>query len=351
LIRYRERSEAIQRRRRIMDCFASHRDGARAAPLSTVEFRAMSAASGECRGRIRMVPSVPSPRHGRVRFNVRSDGRLICCGQAGPVKGVSCGVIMSNLVPRCLTLVTIIVACLAQPVLAREHAVGRHRVVYRHYRVTFRTAYRHRAADRYGHRRIAAAYRYRHHRIYVVDRQAPPPAFMAWSGAPNMMMQRRQRASWRMTEQQQSVAGSWSFGETPNPYWRRDRAWSPENPAANAYSDNGEAPYGGVESLAAEQASANGVPLSLVDRVIRRESGGNPRAVSRGNFGLMQIRLGTARTMGYGGSASGLLDAQTNMIYAVRYLAGAYRAAGGNESRAVALYARGYNAAPANRAL
>jgi soluble lytic murein transglycosylase-like protein len=56
----------------------------------------------------------------------------------------------------------------------------------------------------------------------------------------------------------------------------------------------------------------------------------------------MQIRLGTARAMGYGGSAEGLLDPQTNMTYAVRYLAGAYRAAGGDESRAVALYARGY---------
>jgi soluble lytic murein transglycosylase-like protein len=66
--------------------------------------------------------------------------------------------------------------------------------------------------------------------------------------------------------------------------------------------------------------------------------------VSAGNYGLMQIRLGTARAMGYGGSAAGLLDADTNMTYAVRYLAGAYRAAGGNESRAVALYARGYYA-------
>jgi soluble lytic murein transglycosylase-like protein len=46
--------------------------------------------------------------------------------------------------------------------------------------------------------------------------------------------------------------------------------------------------------------------------------------------------------MGYTGSAEGLLDPQTNMTYAVRYLAGAYRAAGGNESRAVALYASGY---------
>jgi soluble lytic murein transglycosylase-like protein len=100
-----------------------------------------------------------------------------------------------------------------------------------------------------------------------------------------------------------------------------------------------------LDGTIAQQASANGVPLSLVHRVIKRESGYNPRAVSRGNYGLMQIRLGTARAMGYGGSAAGLLDANTNMTYAVRYLAGAYRAAGGNESRAVALYARGYRTA------
>ena len=97
-----------------------------------------------------------------------------------------------------------------------------------------------------------------------------------------------------------------------------------------------------LDGMAAAQASANGVPVSLVNRVIKRESGGNPRAVSRGNYGLMQIRLGTARAMGYSGSPAGLLDAETNMTYAVRYLAGAYRAAGGNESRAVALYASGY---------
>jgi len=99
-----------------------------------------------------------------------------------------------------------------------------------------------------------------------------------------------------------------------------------------------------MAGLVEQQASANGVPASLVHRIIMRESGYNPRAVSSGNYGLMQIRLGTARAMGYSGSAAGLLDAETNMTYAVRYLAGAYRAAGGNENRAVALYARGYNA-------
>jgi soluble lytic murein transglycosylase-like protein len=100
--------------------------------------------------------------------------------------------------------------------------------------------------------------------------------------------------------------------------------------------------YDNVSAMAASQAGAAGLPSSLVERVIRRESGGNPRAVHAGNYGLMQIRLGTARAMGYTGSTAGLLDPQTNMTYALRYLAGAYRAAGGNESRAVALYSRGY---------
>src|SRR5579884_714792 len=114
--------------------------------------------------------------------------------------------------------------------------------------------------------------------------------------------------------------------------------------------DRRSSALGATSGMAAAQASAAGVPVSLVERVIARESGGNPRAVHAGNYGLMQIRLGTARAMGYTGSAAGLLDPATNMTYAVRYLAGAYRAAGGNESRAVALYARGYRAAPVQTA-
>src|SRR5262249_29933475 len=102
--------------------------------------------------------------------------------------------------------------------------------------------------------------------------------------------------------------------------------------------------FASASTVGASQASPAGLPASLVERVIRRESGGNPRAVHAGNYGLMQIRLGTARAMGYTGSAAGLLDPQTNMAYALRYLARAYRAAHGNESRALALYSRGYYA-------
>jgi soluble lytic murein transglycosylase-like protein len=97
-----------------------------------------------------------------------------------------------------------------------------------------------------------------------------------------------------------------------------------------------------LDAHIARHAAANGVPIELARRVVKRESGGNPRAVSKGNYGLMQIRLGTAQAMGYRGNAQGLLDAETNMTYAMRYLSGALRAAGGNHDRAVALYARGY---------
>ncbi len=67
-----------------------------------------------------------------------------------------------------------------------------------------------------------------------------------------------------------------------------------------------------------------------------------PAAVHAGNYGLMQIRLGTARAMGYAGDADGLLDPDTNLTYAVKYLAGAYRAAGCDADRAVSYYQRGY---------
>jgi soluble lytic murein transglycosylase-like protein len=100
---------------------------------------------------------------------------------------------------------------------------------------------------------------------------------------------------------------------------------------------------GALDAMIARHAAANGLPAALVHRVVIRESRYNPRARNGGALGLMQIKHATARAMGYSGSASGLLDAETNLTYAVRYLAGAYRAAGGNASRAVGLYASGYH--------
>ena len=97
-----------------------------------------------------------------------------------------------------------------------------------------------------------------------------------------------------------------------------------------------------IDALVAQHAKAHGIPEALIHRIIKRESGYNPLASNRGNLGLMQIRYATARGMGYRGAVSGLLDANTNLTYAVPYLANAYRVSGGNPDRAVALYAGGY---------
>ncbi|AMN44396.1 soluble lytic murein transglycosylase [Rhodoplanes sp. Z2-YC6860] len=122
-------------------------------------------------------------------------------------------------------------------------------------------------------------------------------------------------------------------------------------PRARRFARDGAPGQGAYSDMVARHAAANGIPVSLVHRVIMRESRYNPRAVSKGNYGMMQIRLGTARAMGYSGSAAGLLDPETNMTYAVKYLAGAYKAAGGSESGAVANYARGYYAQAKRRGM
>ncbi|MCV9935838.1 lytic transglycosylase domain-containing protein [Boseaceae bacterium BT-24-1] len=109
----------------------------------------------------------------------------------------------------------------------------------------------------------------------------------------------------------------------------------------------------GLRALVARHAAANGVPFSLADAVVRIESRYNPRAANAGNFGLMQIRHQTARGVGYSGGAAGLLDADTNARYAMKYLGQAYKLAGGDTCRTVMKYQSGHMAtrmSGANRA-
>lgn len=140
---------------------------------------------------------------------------------------------------------------------------------------------------------------------------------------------------------------------------------TPSLPAA-AHNEPGEVKYAGVtksgtanhlvearaevaadtkpqlHNLIGQYAAAYQVPERLVHRVVQRESRYNPAARNGPYFGLMQISHATARGMGYQGSPQGLLNANTNLRYAVKYLAGAYKVAGGNETQAVRFYAKGY---------
>ncbi|MBV2142239.1 lytic transglycosylase domain-containing protein [Falsochrobactrum sp. TDYN1] len=117
---------------------------------------------------------------------------------------------------------------------------------------------------------------------------------------------------------------------------------SPVSVAANvAFKTPDHAPDG-LDDLIRKYSVVYEVPERLVRRVVHRESRFNPGARNGPYWGLMQISHPTARGMGYRGSAQGLLNAETNLKYAVRYLSGAYKVAGGDESQAVRYYARGY---------
>lgn len=97
-----------------------------------------------------------------------------------------------------------------------------------------------------------------------------------------------------------------------------------------------------LDALIARYADHHEIPVELLRRVVKRESTFNPAARNGPYWGLMQILPQTARTMGYQGRPEGLLDAETNLKYAGRYLRGAYLTADGNHDLAVRYYSRGY---------
>src|SRR6266702_2932363 len=113
--------------------------------------------------------------------------------------------------------------------------------------------------------------------------------------------------------------------------------------AALSLSQGAHAQQVEYNALVATHAQANGVPEVLVHRVSVRESRYRPALVGRGGtIGLMQIKLATARGLGYTGDAAGLRDPDTNLAYGIKYLAGAWRAANSDHSRTMHLYASGY---------
>ena len=97
-----------------------------------------------------------------------------------------------------------------------------------------------------------------------------------------------------------------------------------------------------LRQLINKYADSYEVPRTLVHRVVQRESTYRPEARNGPYYGLMQILPATARSMGFQGRPGDLLDAETNLKYAVKYLRGAWMVSDGSERDAVMWYARGY---------
>lgn len=184
----------------------------------------------------------------------------------------------------------------------------------------------------------------------------PPPGVSQSSALPTttapiaeakpMSRSERRRAAREAKRQAatQAVAPASAAPAAPaNPLQSLFAAPQPSSQPTTSYAAPASAGRAQIDALVSHHARLNNVPESLVHRVIVRESKYNPRAVGRGGaMGLMQIKTATARGVGYSGGPAGLLDAETNITYAVKYLAGAWRVSGGSHDRAVMHYARGY---------
>lgn len=75
-----------------------------------------------------------------------------------------------------------------------------------------------------------------------------------------------------------------------------------------------------IVQLVTDKAQQHNVPPELAHAVVSVESGYNPKALSRGNYGLGQIRCGTAKSIGFSGSCRDLLRPEVNLEYSMIYL-------------------------------
>ena len=107
---------------------------------------------------------------------------------------------------------------------------------------------------------------------------------------------------------------------------------------------------GSLKPLIVRYAAQNDLPVALADAVIRLESRYNPAARNGANVGLTQINAGTARSLGYMGEVAGLLDAETNLRYGLKYLAQAYKLAGGDTCGTILRFQAGHRAQAMTRA-
>jgi soluble lytic murein transglycosylase-like protein len=99
------------------------------------------------------------------------------------------------------------------------------------------------------------------------------------------------------------------------------------------------------DALIKRYAKSNGVPVSLAKAVVRIESGYRPNIRGKaGEIGLMQVKLSTARGLGYKGSAKGLYNPATNIRYGMKYLGMAHKIGGKSTCGTILRYNAGHGA-------
>ena len=125
---------------------------------------------------------------------------------------------------------------------------------------------------------------------------------------------------------------------SPTPSQAKDAASSPDPKSDGPH----EAPAPTLKDLVSRHARENGVPEKLASAVVRIESNFNPGARGGSALGLMQIKVETARSMGFSGSARGLMEPETNLHFGMKVLADAFKASRGDVCMTLARYQSGH---------
>ena len=121
--------------------------------------------------------------------------------------------------------------------------------------------------------------------------------------------------------------------------------------ASSAFSLDKQSQIDQLKILTILLAEKHGVPSDLALALVKMDSGYNPKARgSSGEYGLGQILCGTAKSMGYKGKCSGLLDPETNLTYSMIYLRRALDLSNNDRCHAATLYNRGLDNKPKSSA-
>jgi soluble lytic murein transglycosylase-like protein len=113
--------------------------------------------------------------------------------------------------------------------------------------------------------------------------------------------------------------------------------------ASAAFGPDWRAGRNEYRAIIERESLAQGVPPALVDAVMAVESRYNPAVVGMdGEIGLMQLMLPTARMLGFTGTTEQLALPDVNIHYGAKYLAGAWRLAGGDLCTATMKYRAGH---------
>jgi len=114
-------------------------------------------------------------------------------------------------------------------------------------------------------------------------------------------------------------------------------------PASVAFNREWRPGHNEYRAIIEREAIAEGLPPAILDAVMAVESRYNPAVVGMdGEIGLMQVMPSTARMLGFTGTLQELALPEINIHYGTKYLAGAWRRAGGDLCTATMKYRAGH---------